>query len=114
MEAAADGIMRLVSEAQALNSRVFSLPRLLILASLEGLGADGATYRELKAGLELNDGVLYANLEALKGMGYLRCLTVSIENKQLESYAITKEGFEEWKRVKEWLCKFLGCGGGKK
>ncbi|NLA31251.1 MAG: transcriptional regulator, partial [Methanomicrobiales archaeon] len=32
------------------------------------------------------------------------------EGKELELYAITSEGLNEWERVKSWLCKILGCG----
>lgn len=106
--------LRIISESKSLNSKVFSLPRLQLLGSLADLGPDGATFRELKAALELNDGVLYANLEVLKEMGYLKAATVKVEAKQLESYSITKNGLEEWVRIKDWLSKFLACGGGNK
>ena len=58
------------------------------------LGPDGATYRELKAALEVSDGALYANLNALIAMGYLESEKVSVENKELESYRITTAGPE--------------------
>lgn len=105
-----ESIIEIISESKALNSKVFSLPRLQLLGSLAELGPDGATFRELKAALELNDGVLYANLEALKEMGYLKAATVKVENKELESYAITRTGLEAWTQAKAWLCKFIGCG----
>jgi len=71
---------------------------------------DGATFRELKAALGLNDGSLYANLNVLVEMGYLKAATVKVENKALGSYMITPAGIEEWERVKAWLCKFVSCG----
>lgn len=105
-----ESILKIISEAKALNSKVFSLPRLQLLGSLAELGPDGAAFRELKAALEMNDGILYANLEALREMGYLKATTVKIENKGLESYAITPAGLEAWAQAKLWLCRFIGCG----
>ncbi|MDD4253265.1 MAG: transcriptional regulator, partial [Methanoculleus horonobensis] len=69
------------------------------------------TARQLKAGLNLSDGVLYANLKKLVEMGYLRSEKVTLEGKELELYAITPEGLAEWRRVRGWLCKLLGCEG---
>ena len=94
-------------ESKALNSKVFSLTRIQLLASLAVLPNDGATFRELKASLEMDDGVLYANLKALVAMGYLRSKKVKVERKELESFIITQEGLEEWGRVKDWLRRFL-------
>ena len=67
-----ENIISLVAEAKALNSKVFSLPRMFILVALEDLGEDGSSYRELKAGLDLEDGVLFSNLNAIEEMGYLK------------------------------------------
>lgn len=108
-----ESFLEVISEAGSLNSKVFSLSRMQLLASLSDLGQDGATYRELKAALDLSDGALYANLKALEEMGYLKSAGVKVEGKALESYLITPEGKEEWARVKTWLSKFLACGGGK-
>jgi hypothetical protein len=105
-----ESILKIISESKSLNSKVFSLPRLQLLGSLAELGPDGATFRELKAALELNDGVLYANLEALKEMGYPKAATVKVENKMLESYAMTRAGLEAWTHTKVWLCRFICCG----
>lgn len=102
--------LALIEESRALNSRVFSLVRLQLLASLASLGADGATYRELKAALQLSDGALYSNLNVLIAMGYVKSGRVTVEKKELESYRITAEGVAQWNSVKEWLCKFLACG----
>jgi len=103
-------VLSVLNESQALNAKIFSLVRLKLLASLAALGPDGATYRELKAALEIQDGVLYANLNVLKEMGYLISEKVTFERKELELFAITPEGLEEWRRTREWLCKFLCCG----
>jgi hypothetical protein len=98
-------IRELVREAHGINSKLVSVPRLLILASLEGLGQDGAAYRELKAGLEMDDGLLYSNLEALKGMGYIEEKGVRLENKDMTSYHITGEGKEALDGARAWFDK---------
>ncbi|ACL17346.1 transcriptional regulator [Methanosphaerula palustris] len=105
-----DDILSILNESEALNAKVFSLVRLKLLASLAALGRDGATYRELKAALTINDGVLFANLNVLKDMGYLTSEKITSDGKELELYTITPNGQDEWKRVKTWLCRFLGCG----
>jgi DNA-binding PadR family transcriptional regulator len=102
-------ILSILNESEALNAKVFSLVRLKLLASLAALGLDGATYRELKAALDINDGVLFANLNVLKDMGYLTSEKITSEGKELELYIITPEGQDEWKRTKAWLCRFLHC-----
>lgn len=104
-------LLGLLAESHGLNARVFSLLRLQLLQGLASLGPDGATFRELKAALEVSDGALYANLKALIAMGYLEPEKVSVENKELESYRITPSGSGEWERVRDWLCRFCECGG---
>jgi DNA-binding PadR family transcriptional regulator len=103
--------LSLLMESKALNSKVFSLTRIQLLASLAVLPYEGATFRELKASLEMDDGVLYANLNVLMEMRYLRSKKVRVEKKELESYIITPEGIEEWNRVKDWLRRFLAYKG---
>ena len=105
-----DDILSILNESEALNAKVFSLVRLKLLASLAVLGPDGATYRELKAALNINDGVLFANLNVLKDMRYLTSEKITSEGKELELYTITPNGQDEWNRVKTWLCRFLDCG----
>jgi hypothetical protein len=104
-------VLSILNESQALNAKIFSLVRLKLLASLAALGPDGATYRELKAALDINDGVLYSNLNVLKDIGYLASEKVIFEGKELELFTITTEGQEEWTRTRDWLCRFLQCGG---
>ncbi len=106
-----DDFIAIVEKSEDVNSALISRVRLEILWALSDLGEDGATARQLKAGLNLSDGVLYANLKKLVGMGYLRSEKVTLEGKELELYAITPEGLLEWRRVRGWLCKLLGCGG---
>lgn len=103
-------ILSILNESEGLNAKVFSLVRLKLLASLATLGPDGATYRELRAALDINDGVLFANLNVLKDMGYLTSGKITSEGKELELYTITTEGQDEWKRTRTWLCRFLHCG----
>ena len=100
-----EGILDRVREIDLLNSKIISVPRLLILASLEQLGLDGATYRELKAGLEMDDGILYSNLKALEEMRYLKEKDVKLENKELASYHITEEGKNALRAARLWLRK---------
>jgi len=95
--------LKLVSEAKPLNSKIFSLPRLLILLSLENLDEDGAQYRELKAGLDMEDGVLYSNLNVLKKMGYIKENKIKVENKKMSSFTITEEGKNALAAMKKWL-----------
>ena len=106
-----DDLIAIVEESEDVDSTLISRVRLEILWALSDLGEDGATARQLKAGLNLSDGVLYANLKKLVGMGYLRSEKVALEGKELELYAITPEGLLEWQRVRGWLCKLLGCEG---
>jgi hypothetical protein len=101
--------LSIMNESQTLNAKVFSLVRLKLLASLAVLGPDGATYRELKAALDINDGLLFANLNVLKENCYLVSEKITSDGKELELYSITSEGVEEWNRVKNWLCRFLQC-----
>ena len=100
-----DGILGLVRESHSLNSKLISVPRLLLLTSLENLGLDGAAYRELKAALEMDDGLLYSNLAALEEMGYVKEQDVKIGNKELASYHICEEGREALIQARVWLRK---------
>jgi len=106
-----DDLIAIVEESEDVDSTIISRVRLEILWALSELGEDGATARQLKAGLNLGDGVLYANLKKLVEMGYLRSEKVTLEGKELELYAITPEGLLAWQRVRGWLCKLLGCEG---
>ena len=68
------------------------------------------TYRELKAALDISNSVLYSNLNVLRDVGYLSSEKITFEGKELELFAITDEGQEEWTRTRIWLCRFLQCG----
>ena len=100
-------IIDLVEDAKALNSKIFSLPRILILAVLEDLGDDGSIYRELKAGLEMEDGVLFSNLKVLEEMGYIKSREVTLEKKNMTAYSITDEGREALDALCAWFKKWL-------
>lgn len=104
---------KLIADSKSLNSSVFSLMRIQLLSSLSVVGSDGATYRELKAWLDLSDGALYSNVKALEETGYVKSEKISLEGKELESYRLTEEGRAQWRQVKMWLCDFLHCGGKK-
>lgn len=108
-----DDLLMLVDGSHSLNPDIFSLIRLQLLSNLADLLSEGATYRELKAALQLSDGALYSNLKALEHMGYIRSLDVRIEERELKSYQITNEGLMEWERMRSWLQRFLGYGGEK-
>lgn len=97
----------LLEESSVLDSKVFSQIRLLLLAVLEIHDRDGISYRELKAGLNVSDGVLYFNLKELGKMGYIEEEQVNFEEKKLTSYYITEQGKEEWNKIRVWLSKFL-------
>ncbi|HEV2519992.1 MAG TPA: transcriptional regulator [Thermoplasmata archaeon] len=101
-------LLTLVEEAKSLNSDLFSLTRLQLMASLAGLGRDGSSYRELKAALQLSDGALHSNLKVLEGMGYVARSEARIENKDLATIHITDEGQSAWTQVREWILKFMG------
>lgn len=77
------------------------------MATLELHDRDGISYRELKAGLNVSDGVLYFNLKELVKMGYIKEEPVEYEERKLTSFYITEQGKEEWDKVRVWLSKFL-------
>lgn len=103
-----ENILDLINESKALNSKIFSLSRMLMLSSLESFGEDGSTYRELKAGLDMDDGALFSNLKALEEMGYIAKKEVEVENKKMTSFHITKEGKEALHMLRSWLKRWLG------
>ena len=79
-----------------------------MLSNLAALNTEGATYRELKASLRLDDGILYANLKVLEKMGYLATSKVKVDNKELDVFSITEQGRLEWQQVKAWLKNLTG------
>jgi len=54
-----DDLMEIIDESGEVNSDLISKVRLELLWSLSDLGDDGATARQLKSALNLNDGAIY-------------------------------------------------------
>lgn len=106
-----DDLMDIVDESEEVNTDLISKIRLELLWSLADLGEDGATARQLKSALNLNDGAVYSNLKKLESQGYLKREDIMFEGKELELWSITLEGLKEWQKVKNWLCNLLGCRG---
>jgi DNA-binding MarR family transcriptional regulator len=104
----AKAIVDLVNDAKVLNADVVTLPRILILAALKDLSEDGATFRELKATLDMSDGTLFSNLKALKKMGYVKESKVEVEDKEMHSFSITREGKEMFYAVCSWFNELKG------
>jgi DNA-binding MarR family transcriptional regulator len=96
-------ILKMVNDAKLLNADAISLPRILILAALKDLGEDGATYRELKATLDMNDGTLFSNLKALMKMGYVKMSKVRVEDKEMQCFSITNEGKAMFNAICSWF-----------
>jgi DNA-binding MarR family transcriptional regulator len=100
-------ILELVAESKVLNSKVVSLPRILILIALKDLGDDGSMYRELKAALDMEDGTLFSNLNSLEEMGYIKKRKLEFENKEMHSYSITEDGKNALGLLNSWFMKYL-------
>jgi DNA-binding MarR family transcriptional regulator len=100
----------LIKESTELNQKLFSLTRIKILHSLYYLGPDGATFRELSAGLNIPDGLLFSNLKMLEEMNIIKSEKIRLEGKELESYHFTEEGYIEWSKSIKWLNEFLNYG----
>ncbi len=103
-------LLELIEDASALNSKVFSLIRLELLANIAFFGEDGVSNRELASTLiNVSDGTLHANLKYLNEIGYISSEKVEIEDKDLYVYKITDIGLEEFQKIKKWLIKFVEC-----
>lgn len=99
-------IIEMVNKSKNINSKIVSLPRMLILFSLEEL-VDGSTYRDLKAGLEMDEGVLFSNLKILEEIEYVKKEEVKIEKKNLTSFTITEKGKNELNKLHSWLKEII-------
>ena len=102
--------LALLEKARALNSKLFSLPRLQLVSILAYYAPDGVEFRELKAALKMTDGKLLSNIYALEKMGYLKAAKVNVENKTLTAYRLTEEGKLEYARIRAWLREWLKEG----
>lgn len=84
------------------------MPRLLLLGALHSLGRDGAPYRELKASMpNMPDGVLFANLNILEQMGYIKREEITYAGKTMTAFHITKEGDDEFQKARDWLKQWI-------
>lgn len=93
----------LIDASKALEPRIFSLPRLILLNALRDLGPDGASFRELVAGLKMPEGVIFANLKAMEQLGYIESESGHLEGTKMTSFHITKRGEEEFDKARNWL-----------
>jgi DNA-binding MarR family transcriptional regulator len=108
-----ENLIGLAAETKAINSKLLSLPRVLIMSALEELPeGEVATFRELKAALGLNDGVLFANLKVLGKMGYCEEQKVKFENEGMTGYKITAQGKADFDALRLWLKKWAAWGDG--
>lgn len=107
----AEDLWEIVEKAREINDDLISRYRLELLWALSELGEDGATTTQLKGALSLNDGALYSNLKKMGDMGVLKSESAILDGKELQLWSITPEGELEWKRISNWLCKLLNCGG---
>lgn len=104
--------LALLEQARALNSKLFTLPRLQLLSILDYYASDGIEFRELKAALKMTDGKLLTNIYALQKMGYIKSAKVNVENKSLTVYRITGDGRLDFAKVRAWLREWLREGPG--
>lgn len=102
--------LALLDEARALNSQLFTLPRLEILSILNYYWPDGVQFRELKAALRMTDGKLLTNIYALGKMGYVKSEKGTVGTKSLTNYRITTEGRLDLAKVRSWLQKWAQEG----
>ena len=92
----------LIENSNKINSKVFNLTRFLILAVTSYI-RDGIQYRELKTLLNISDGKLKANLDALQEMGYINKIKVQVDQKSMHIYKITEPGSHELQKIIEWI-----------
>ncbi len=95
-----------VKSAKELDSDLITLPRLQILSALYPLNGEVALYRDLKAGLELGDGILFFNLRALEKRGYISKEREQFGSRKMTEYRITGKGKEAFKKIILWLKDF--------
>jgi DNA-binding MarR family transcriptional regulator len=100
-------LQALLEEAKALNSKVFSLPRLELMALLAYYHPEGVPFRDLKAHLGMADGKLLSNVYALREMGYINSEEEKAETKILTTYTMTPEGLAVWEKSRAWLKQWL-------
>lgn len=104
------GTLGLLERAGALNSKLFTLPRIQMLSILDYYYPDGVEFRELKAALKMTDGKLLTNIYALQRMGYVKSAKVRVETKSLSTYRLTLEGRGDFAKARAWLREWLQEG----
>ncbi|MFX0100911.1 MAG: transcriptional regulator [Candidatus Hodarchaeota archaeon] len=87
---------------KTVNSKVFTLTRCALLALLS-LFKGGLQYRELRAALDISDGKLISNLNALKEMGYVKKNEFPLDQKKVDIYEIEEKGKEELGKIISWV-----------
>ena len=92
----------------AINQKIISAPRLVLLRALLAYGPDGISFRELQKSVDFPDGVIFSNLKILEEMGLVKSEEVTVAGKALTSYAITLHGKQEFIEAKKWLIGVLG------
>lgn len=103
-------IIKVVDKSKKVDPKIVSVPRMLILFSLEEL-VEGSTYRELKSGLEMDEGTIFANLRSLEEMKYIeKEEKAKIEKKKLNVFKITEKGKKEVKNLRSWLKEIIKGG----
>ncbi len=95
-------LKKIISIYDDIESQKFTATRLMLLSFLK-LHRDGLQFRELKAGLSISDGKLYANLEKLKNSAAINSEKFKIDNKMLEVFMITPEGEKILEKTFEWI-----------
>ncbi len=89
--------------AQLPNAKLISLPRLMLMQRLYPLGKDGACFRELKYDMALEEGVIFANLKALKKLGYIDDEEIEVNGRKMTLFYITDLGKENFEKSIIWL-----------
>lgn len=100
-------VSSLTEASRALEPKIFSLTRLILLETLRELGQDGISFRELAAALRLQESIIFVNLRALEKMGYVESEPIRMEGKEMTAFHITEMGQEEYEKARKWLGKLI-------
>ena len=104
-----DDFLEIIHGASELNGQIVSLIRIMIIWALHDVAPDGVTARQLKGALQVHEGSLYSNLDALEEMGYIHSQMTRFESKEIKMYTITQSGIEEWKKMSKWFRMITRC-----
>jgi hypothetical protein len=83
--------------------RLLLYARIGTLAILSNFGKNGASYKDIKYALRIEDGVLIPNLTWLKKHNYVISKDEKIEGKKVVVYYITEAGIRAFEEVKKWI-----------